>query len=772
MSTTQQQEPKRGSGITRKISLFLWILFFLAIIGLPGYIYSVRVNAFGLFGGFPDLEEIENPKSSLASVMYFSDGKEMGKYFRENRNQVTFDELSPHLVDALTATEDVRFEDHSGIDFRAMVRVAKGIITNNNSAGGGSTLTMQTAKNLFDTRTKLEGPLAKKNKYFRYLIDKTKEMILAVILESNYSKKEIMALYLNTVEFGSNAYGIRAASETFFDKHPTDLNPQEAALLAGIVQAPSRLSPVNNPENATQRREIVLYQMKNYGYLSQEDYDSLRQTELELSYSVASHYRGSATYFRAQARNYLMEWCEENGYDLWGDGLRVYTTIDSRMQQYAEQAVEEHMKDLQKIFYDHLQGRSPWIDDDGKVIDGFLERVLQRTSRYKGLVKKYGKDSDSLNIVLNTPRKMKVFSWEGEIDTMLSPIDSMRYYKHFLHTGFMAMDPETGYIKAWVGGINFKYFQFDHVKQGIRQPGSTFKPILYAAALENGYSPCHIMEDAENSYAVPGGTWTPENSDRKFEGQRMTLRQAMGRSMNRIAAYVIDKIKPVTVVNKARMMGIKSDLAAVPSLSLGTSDISLYELVGAYSTFVNEGVWTEPFYISRIEDKNGNVLQSFVPRTKEAMSEENAYLMTYMLRGATEEQGGTGRGLGIDLLSDNEIGGKTGTTQNASDGWFVGVTKDLVAGVWVGGDDKPIHFRSWVLGQGARTAMPVYKRFMAKVYADPDLNITKGPFKRPTRRLSVNIDCAGYIDPLYIPEGMADSLITEPPLEEEEIFLP
>ncbi len=726
----------------------------------------------GLFGGLPSLKTLENPQSQLASVIYFADGVEMGKYFRENRNRINYDDLSPHLINALRATEDIRFEQHSGIDLISLIRVAKGLITFN-PAGGGSTLSQQLAKNLFKTRTDFDGTVGKQNRYFKLIIDKTKEWIVAVILERSYSKKEILSMYLNTVDFGSNSFGIKAAAKTFFNKTPNKLNPQEAALLVGLVQAPSRHSPVSNMESALSRRNVVLEQMAKYGFLGPAETDSVANLPIALEYKVASHNVGPATYFRSVARNFLMNWAKQNGIDLWADGLRIYTTIDSKLQQYAEESVLQHMRELQKNFDEHLEGRAPWIDDRGKEIQDFIEIHSKRSPLYRGLVAQYGEDHDSVAILMNVARPMRIFSWDGDIDTVISPMDSIAYYKHFLNAGFMAMDPHNGHIKAWVGGINHRYFQYDHVKQGARQPGSTFKPFLYSVAIDNGYSPCFEVQDAPISFEAVGDqpAWSPSNSDRRFEGERMTIRQAMGRSMNRIAAYMIKKVGPQKVVEYAHSMGMVSPLAAVPSLALGTSDVSLFEMVGAYCTFVNVGVWTEPFYITKIEDKNGNVVQSFVPKTREALNEEVAYLMLHMLRGATEEKGGTALGLGWDLLNENQVGAKTGTTQNASDGWFVGLTKDLVGGAWVGGDDRAIHFRSWVQGQGARTALPIWKKFMLRVYSDPALGYEKGDFPQPRRKLSVEIDCTKYSNPFVIESDSIDidSLFMDE-VKEDEIF--
>lgn len=553
-------------------------------------------------------------------------------------------------------------------------------------------------------------------------------------------------MYLNTFEFGSNAFGIKTASKTFFNTTPDQLTIPEAAVLVGLCKNPNLYSPVYQPENAFQRRNTVLNQMRKYGYIDDVAYDSISSNPIELDYDVENHNDGLATYFRGVILWDLLAWSKANGYDLYEDGLRIYTTIDSRMQKYAEEAVEEHMKFQQELFDEHWEGKAPWRDESGREIKDFVKNEAKKTQAYKYWKDEFGDDEEKIFKKLNEPRPMKVFSWDGEIDTVLSTMDSIRYFKQFLHAGFMAMNPNNGHIKAWVGGINYKYFKYDHVKQGRRQPGSTFKPLVYAAAIDNGYSPCYQIEDVPVTFEVPGDppTWTPSNSDGKFSGETMTLRQAMARSLNSGTAYVMKKIGPQTVVNYAQRLGIESPLAAVPSLCLGTSDVSIYELIGAYSTFVNEGFYTKPFYIERIEDKNGKVLKQFVPKTGEALSSETAYAMLHMLKGSTEIEGGTALGLDRELREENEIGAKTGTTQNYSDGWFVGVTKDLAAGAWVGGDDRSIHFRNIGLGQGARMAMPIWEKFMKKVYADEELAVSKGEFKKPSN-LSIELDCEQYM---------------------------
>ena len=554
-------------------------------------------------------------------------------------------------------------------------------------------------------------------------------------------------MYLNTVEYGSNSYGIQVAAKTFFNKLPSELDYQESASLIGSINKPTRYNPVYNPDDAKAKRTEVLYNLLKYEFIDRPLYDSLVVKPLTLNYKVASQHQGIATYFRSVIKDGLMEWCKENNYDLFEDGLKIYTTIDSRMQQYAEAAVTKEMSALQKIFDAHWIGRNPWIDDNNQEIKGFIENAIKRTASYKALKQQFEDNPDSLMIYLNTPKSMTIFSWNGEVDTLLSPLDSVRYYKHFLQAGFLAMDPESGDIKAWVGGIDYKYFQYDHVKQGKRQPGSTFKPIVYTTAIDNGYSPCYEVVDAAVTYSTPGQnppTWRPNNSSGQYTGEVMTIRQAMARSVNSITAFIMSKVGPINVVDYARKLGFTSPLNAVPSLCLGTDDVSLYELVGAYATFANKGIFTKPRYITKIVDKNGNILQYFAPETREALSEQTAYLMLHMLKGAIEETGGSAVALDPWLKEGNDIGAKTGTTQNGSDGWFIGVTKKLVAGAWVGGDERSIRFREWTLGQGARTARPIWENFMLHVFQDQELNYERALFSPPSTPITVELNCNVY----------------------------
>ncbi len=748
-----------------KIIKGVWITFVAGIVLALLVVLSVRINLFNLFGDLPSYKSIENPEAEndLASILISADGVELGKYYRYNRNQVTYDELSPQLVQALLSTEDIRFHTHSGIDPKGLLRAIVGKLTFS-KRGGGSTITMQLSENIFRTMTENQGFLYKIGPLGPF-ITKIKEWIISIQLEKSFTKEEIMAMYFNTITFGHNTYGINTAAATFFNTTPDSITYPQAALLIGMLNAPTKYSPIINPENATKKRTEVLYNLYKYDFITRELYDSLNATPLGVEYKAQDHISGPAPYFREYIKPQLISWAKQNNVDLYESGLRIFTTIDSRMQEYAEQAITKHMSTLQDLFYAHWNGENPWREESGAEIKDFVENAMRKTDHYRQLVAQYGRGHDSIDIVLKTPYPMTVFSWKGEIDTVLSPIDSLKYYKKFLQSGFLSVDPKTGDVKAWVGGINYKYFKYDHVKQGTRQPGSTFKPFVYTAAIDQGYSPCFLVEDAPTTFNIPGGippTYTPQNFEREFTHEKMTLRQGLARSVNSVTAFVMkDLTNPQSVVDYAKEMGVESTLDPVPSLCLGTSDVSIYELVGAYSTFVNKGVYIKPHYIVRIEDKHGNLIQDFPPITREVLSEETAFLMTYMLMGATQEKGGTALGLSPEVRRDNEIGAKTGTTQNYSDGWFIGITKDLVSGVWTGGDDRSIHFRN-SMGQGARMAMNPWDFYMQSIYADSLLGYQRGPFPRPIRPLSVQIDCDTYLNPGRYD---LDSLEIEEPVE-------
>lgn len=698
--------------------------------------------SWGWLGFMPSFEELENPKSNLASEIYAADGAVLGKYYVENRSNVAYHDLSPYLVDALISTEDVRFHRHSGVDARAIFRVMFGVITGNNK-GGGSTVSQQLAKNLF--------PRGSNRSFFNLVLTKFKEWVTAIRLERNYAKEEIIAMYFNTVPFGSQAYGIKSAALTFFAKEPDSLNLQESALLVGILKAPSFYSPVRNTERAGNRRDVVLGQMLKYGFIGQDVYDSVSQLPVDMSsYQIQDHRSGLATYFREYLRMFLNDWCANNikpdgtNYNLYTDGLKIFTTLDSRMQQYAEEAMQEHLgKDLQPAFFKHWQGRKNAPFDHHvtqEEIDLIMRRAVLRSPRYKAL-KSNGMEEDSIQILFNTPTEMRVFTWNGIRDTVLSPMDSILYYKYFLQSGMMAVEPGTGYIKAYVGGIDYRYFQYDHVTQARRQVGSTFKPFLYTLAMQEGeYTPCSKIPNVQVRVDLPNGdVWEPQNSSDAREGEMVTLRWALANSVNWISAYLIKRYRPETVIQLARKMGVTADMDPVPSICLGTPDISLYEMLGAFNTFANKGRYIKPSFITRIEDMHGNVIEQFIPEHREAISEETAYLMVELMKGVVKE--GTGIRLRYKYGLHNPIAGKTGTTQNHSDGWFIGLTPELAAGVWVGAEDRSVHFRSITLGQGANMALPIWALFMKKVLADPELNIASGDFEKPASGFKVDLDC-------------------------------
>lgn len=717
---------------------WIWLISFtpLVILGL-----MILLVYFGAFGRLPSFEELENPRSVLASEVYSADQKLLGKYFVENRSNVKYEQLSPNLVNALISTEDERFFEHSGVDLEALARVLfRTVLLRDQSSGGGSTITQQLAKNLFkrdSTASRSKSGLA---------VSKIKEWITSVKLEKSYTKEEIIALYFNTVEFGSNAFGVRSAANTYFGTTPDSLNIQEAAMLVGMLKAPTTYNPKNNPEDAKRRRNTVLYKMRENRYLTTAQFDSLKELPIVLKFSVESQNTGLAPYFREYLRDDLTKWCNENKkpdgttYNLYKDGLKIYTTINSKMQSYAEQAVKEHLKKLQKDFFAHWKGfkNAPFEDIDEKQINNIMRSSMIISDRYRSLKRSGMADADIVR-EFKKPIKMKIFTWNGDSTVTMSPWDSIRYHKYFLQTGFMAMEPQTGYIRAWVGGINHYYYKYDHVKVSRRQVGSTFKPFVYGVAMQNGMSPCSMAPNI--TISVPDGDkiWVPSNSGKHKDGQMVPLKEALAYSINKISAYLIMKFGVKKVVDFARKVGITSYLPMVPSLCLGTADLTLYEMVGANATFANKGTWTEPIYITRIEDKYGNVLADFKPKRNEAMSEETAYLIVSLMKGVVEL--GTGARLRGTYKIPYPIAGKTGTTQNNSDGWFMGLTPDLVAGVWVGCQDRAAHFRSTALGQGANMALPIWALFMKKVYADATLKISKGDFERPKGELSVEVDC-------------------------------
>ncbi|WP_018621715.1 penicillin-binding protein 1A [Spirosoma luteum] len=776
-------------GKFRTIIKNLWRFSLLGILALVLYVLAVSYNFLWLFGGMPSLKALENPKSEEASEVYTADNQLLGKYYSENRTPIEISQVSPNVTSALLATEDARFVKHAGIDPRSLFRAVSGMLTfrDASSSGGGSTLTQQTAKNLFDTRREeLRGPLGNVP-LLGLVIAKTKEWILAVRLERNYTKQEVMMMYLNTVSFGNNTYGIKTAAKTYFSKEPWALNVEEAALLVGMLKNPTLYNPRLYEDRTRDRRNVVLSQMKKYKFLTAEQFYTYKNKPLKLDFSIENQNTGMAAYFRSVVKEDIKRWIkqynEENpdaDLDLYTSGLKIYTTIDSRMQTYAEEAVMANMRDQQTKFYEHWRGRNPWVQPKkvGKKTiyeesPGFIQRVARRTSRYKQLKITHGDDEKAIWAEMNTPVKMKVFVYSGrgnrnEKDTTMSSLDSIRYYKRLLNTGFMSMDPRNGYVKAWVGGINFKHMKFDHVRQSRRQPGSTFKPFIYLTAMDQGFvTPCSHVTDQPTTFLHGednngGPAWTPKNSNGKYSYQSLSLREALGRSINTVSAQLIKKTRAAEVIKYAHEMGIQSkDLPENPTLCLGTGDVSVYEMVSAYCAFANGGMRVRPMMLIRITDKNGQVLKEFSPDAKQVISANRAYEMLHLMRGAVEEPNGTAQRLRTQYkLSEggNEIAAKTGTTSNYSDAWFMGLTQHLVSGLWVGGDDRAIHFRTIELGQGGRMAMPAWAMYMQKIYKDPSLTQYRPePFRKPN---NFQIDCGGYyidssqryIPPKVVPE--------------------
>ncbi|MCQ2301074.1 MAG: transglycosylase domain-containing protein [Bacteroidales bacterium] len=746
---TNKKTPQGKSNAIRN----LWIIFGIFVFLIILFFFCV---AKGVFGTMPTFEELENPQTNLATEIISCDGKVLGTYYVENRSNVRYAELSPYIPQALISIEDERFTEHSGIDEKALFRVAFGVITGRKK-GGGSTITQQLAKNLFPRGENLSKP--------KLVLRKFQEWITATKLEYNYSKEEIVAMYLNTVAFGHNAFGIRSASKTFFDKSPQDLNIEEAALMAGVVNAPTRFSPVRNPERSMERRNRVLKKMAENGYITQAECDSISLIPIDMShFNVMDHNSGQATYFREFLRGQLQDWAKDTKrpdgqpYNIYRDGLRIYTTIDSRMQQYAEEAVRDFMgKELQPMFYKHWKGQknAPFSNLTADQIDQLLETSMKRSDRYRSL-KNAGMCIDSIKANFDRPTEMTIFSWDGPIDTLMSPMDSIRYYKWFLQASLISIESHTGHVKAYVGGLDYRFFKYDHVTTARRQVGSTFKPFLYSLAMQEGeYTPCtRIPNISYNIQLEDGQFWSPRNSGSHI-GEEVTLKWALAQSNNWISAYLMNQFGPEAVIAQARRMGVESPIDAVPAICLGVCDLKLIEMVGAMSTFANQGVYIKPMFITRIEDKNGNVIQRFAPEESEAMSELTAYKMIELMKGVV--QSGTGIRLRSSYGFTNPIAGKTGTTQKQSDGYFMGITPDLTTGVWVGAEDRSVHFRSTNLGQGSHTALPIWAKYMRKVYDDPSLKISKGDFPKPTTPgLDLNFDCSNQYDSEEVDEYIDD----------------
>jgi len=710
-----------------KFIKWIWIGAFGGIALLAALVWAISM---GWFGQLPPIEELENPTTQLASEIYAEDGVQLGKYYLQNRSNASFEELSPQLVNALIATEDIRFYEHSGVDNSRIFTIV--IYNLMGKKQGGSTISQQLAKNLFPRRK------------FRSIVDKTvtklQEWIVAALIEQRYTKDEILTMYFNTVEFGSNSFGIRSAAKTFFAKTPSELNAKESAVLVGLLKAPTLYSPIRNPANALNRRNTVLNQMAKAGFITEDSCAILKSEPIELQFQEESHNQGLATYFRETLRMELLNWCEENGYNLYKDGLKIYTTINTTMQQIAEQTVEQQLKEQQKKFFAHWKGREPWGAFKEVLISG-----MKRSDRYR-IAKELKKSETEITKEFNTPVKMRVFSYtRGEIDTVMTPMDSIKYYKYFMQCGFMSMDPQTGKIKAWVGGHNYKYFKYDHVNiTAKRQVGSTFKPFVYTVAVDNGFSPCTLIPNKPVSFAgYPD--YNPSNADEKYGKPEMTMFDGLKFSMNLVCLNVLKLLGEGginNIIDLAQKMGVKSKIEPYPSSALGTADISVYEMVGAFSTFANKGVWIKPSYLTRILDKNGNVIFENLPVTQEALSEQTAYIMCKMLEKVTTN--GTAAKIKYMYQIPGAVGGKTGTTQNYSDGWFIGITPTLVSGCWVGWEDRAIHFRSMDLGSGSAMAMPIWATYMQQVTKVPKLLPIVNEWTPPQNPISVELDCANF----------------------------
>ncbi len=760
MAKKKTTKPKSEAIDFSKYIRWFWMLF-------AGGILAVTLlflfASWGVYGTMPDHTRLENPETNLATEIISSDGKTLGKfYFNDNRTPVGYEDLPKNLVDALIATEDVRHYEHSGIDGRGTLRAFFYL----GKKGGASTISQQLARQLFIG-------VRDKESTTNALFQKIQEWVIAIRLERQYTKEEIIAMYFNIYDFGNNGDGIRSASRIYFGKEPKDLDVKESAMLVGMFKNSSLYNPRRNPVGVKNRRNVVFSQMHKYGYITEAQKDSLQATELDLNYTPETHNQGTATYFREYLRGFMKEWVKQESnlkpdgskYDITSDGLKVFTTIDSRMQKYAEDAVALHMPRLQAEF-DHQNTpkrnpTAPFLELTKSEINKLLKDGMRRGERWR-ILKKQGKSDKEIEASFHKPVEMTIFKWidgkPSEVDTVMKPIDSMRYYKSFLKPGMMSMDPLTGHVKAWVGGMNYKHFQYDMVKQGKRQVGSTFKPFVYATAIDQlQVSPCDSFPRTPitieaNKYGNPE-SWTVKNVDGNYSGKQ-TLKDALASSTNTVTARLMNEIGPQPVVEMAKNLGIESEILPVPAIALGTADISIYEMVAAYSTFANKGVHNKPVMVTRIEDKNGTVLYQVAPESKDVLSEEVAYVTVNLMEGVT--QAGSGKRLRhnwatkVDVYKEivtgypyeltNPIAGKTGTTQNQSDGWFMGMVPNLVTGVWVGAEDRAAHFRSTTYGQGASMALPIWGLYMKACYADKTLNVSQGKFEKPSG-LSINIDC-------------------------------
>ena len=759
-----------------KFFVIFWSVVLVGIIGV--FVFFWLISA-GKLGFMPTFEELENPNNRFASEVYFADGPIMNRYFeKENRKYIEYREIPQSVIDALIATEDVRFYDHSGVDVRGLFRVAKGLLTANTSAGGGSTISQQLAKMLFPRESDLN--------VFELAIRKFREWVIAVRLEKSYTKEEILTMYLNKYDFLNLAVGISSAADIYFQVPLDSLKVEQAAMLIGMAKNSSYYNPVRRPELTLNRRNVVLSQMYKYDKITREECDSLKKLPLGLNFKRVDHKEGLATYFREYLRlfmtankpdrkryrdlsqfrldsvawetNPLYGWCKKNvkvdgsHYDLYSDGLKIYTTLDSRMQKYAEEAVREHLsQDLQPLFdKEKVKKLRPPFSNDmiPAEIEEVLDRSIRQSERYR-VLSKQGMSFDEIRKTFDQPLEMQVFTWNGIRDTVMTPLDSIKHYKSFFRSGFMVMQPQTGYIKAYVGGPDYRYFMYDMVSAGKRQVGSTIKPILYTLAMQEGLGPCDKVPNIPQTFILPTGEPWSARGGTKRQGEMVTLRWGLANSENNISAWVLKQFTPEAVAQMAHKMGITSFIDPVPSVFLGTAEITVKEMVAAYSIFANKGVYNSPLPVYRIEDKYGNVLQEFRPESREVITENTAYLMCNLLEGVVT--GGTGVRLRYKYKLMNPMGGKTGTTQKHADGWFMGVTPDLVGGVWVGAEDRSIHFQNLANGQGASMALPIWAKFLLKAYADPRLKMSDRPFDRPAG-INKRLDCDETISEAEVKE--------------------
>lgn len=752
------------------------VAFVSSTLALFLYLGMVDINFLWLFGKSPGFAQIMHPNTSEASEIYSADNKLIGKYFNENRTPVKYDEVNPQFWHALVDTEDERFYHHFGIDFQGMFAAMKDALIHHD-ARGASTITQQLAKNMFRVRTQYSTGLIGKIPGIRILVMKSKEWIIALKLEMLYDKKDIITMYANTVDFGSNAFGIKTACKTYFSTTPKNITTEQAAVLVGMLKATTHYNPITNPQNSLRRRNVVLNNMVAHGDLSKQVFDSLSVEPIKLNYSVETNYDGQAKYFREAVADYLKDWCRDNGYDLYSSGLKIYTTIDTRLQKYAEDAAIKQMKQIQRNFNNHWGNRDPWIDENGKVIPNFIEGIAQRQPVYKSLVARFPNNPDSIKYYLNKPHTVKLFDYEkGTIEKELSTMDSIRYMVHFMHCAFLAMEPQTGAVKAWVGDIDFNSWKYDKVT-AMRQPGSTFKLFVYTEAMNQGLTPCDKRRDEYISMQVYDKrkhemtTWTPSNANGSFSGDSMALKSAFARSINSVAVRLGQEMGISRIIETAHKMGIKSPLDDVPSLALGSSDVNLLEMVNAYATVANDGKHHEPVLVTRILDKDGNEVYAVPTGEEQAIPYKSAFLVQQLLESGMREPGGTSMALWgyVGNYRDTDFGGKTGTSNNHSDAWFMGVSPKLVVGAWVGGEYRSIHFRTGALGQGSRTALPICGYFLQAVFKDPAFKHYHSKFP-PAKDDDITRDmynCASYYTPVRRDTTHSDSTI----VSEGEVML-